>query len=73
MTAKGLQEETLRAMLEAGAVREVLVSRQDEKWTLAVRLGGVGRRWLPVCRADGHVQFHVELWRCCSTALITWN
>ena len=48
MTAKGLQEETLRAMLEAGAVREVLVSRQDEKWSVAVRLGGAGSRWLPV-------------------------
>lgn len=48
MTAKGLQEETLRAMLEAGAVREVLVSRHNEKWTLAIRLGGAGSRWLPV-------------------------
>ena len=48
MTAKGLQEETLRAMLEAGAVREVLVSRQDDKWGLAIRLGGAGSRWLPV-------------------------
>ena len=48
MTARGLQEETLRAMLEAGAVREVLVSRQDEKWSVAVRLGGAGSRWLPV-------------------------
>jgi hypothetical protein len=48
LTAKGLQEETLRAMLEAGAVREVLVSRQDEKWSVAVRLGGAGSRWLPV-------------------------
>ena len=35
-------------MLEAGAVREVLVSRQDEKWSGAVRLGGGGSRWLPV-------------------------
>lgn len=44
----GIQEETLRAMLEGGAVREVLVSRHDEKWTLAIRLGGVGSRWLLV-------------------------
>ena len=44
----GIHEETLRAMLEAGAVREVLVSRQDDKWNLAVRLGGPGSRWLPV-------------------------
>lgn len=48
MTAKGLQEETLRAMIEAGAVREVLISRQDDKWGLAIRLGGAGSRWLPV-------------------------
>lgn len=32
---KGLHEETLRAMLEAGAAREVLVSHQAEKWILA--------------------------------------
>jgi len=38
----GIQEETLRAMLEAGAVREVLVSRQNDKWGLAIRLGGAG-------------------------------
>lgn len=48
MTAKGLQEETLRAMLEAGAVREVLVSRQGDQWGLAIRLGGAGSRWLPI-------------------------
>lgn len=35
-------------MLEAGAVREVLVSRQENKWSLSVRLGGTGSRWLPV-------------------------
>jgi len=44
----GIQEETLRAMLEASAVREVLVSRHGEQWGLAIRLGGVGSRWLPV-------------------------
>lgn len=48
LIAKGLQEETLRAMLEAGVVREVLVSRHDDKWGLAIRLGGAGSRWLPV-------------------------
>ena len=48
MVGKGLQEETLRAMLEAGAVREVLVSRQHDKWGLAIRLGGAGSRWLPM-------------------------
>ena len=35
-------------MLEGGAVREVLVSRQGDKWGLAIRLGGAGSRWLPV-------------------------
>lgn len=35
-------------MLKAGAVREVLVGRHDEKWGLAIRLGGAGSRWLPV-------------------------
>ena len=29
-------------------MREVLVSRQNEKWGLAIRLGGAGSRWLPV-------------------------
>ena len=45
---QGIQEEKLRAMLDAGAVREVLASRQDDKWGLAIRLGGAGSRWLPV-------------------------
>lgn len=45
---QGIHEEALRAMLEGGAVRDVLVSRQDDKWTLAIRLGGAGSRWLPV-------------------------
>lgn len=34
--------------LEARAVREVLVSRHNEKWTLSIRLDGAGSRWLPV-------------------------
>ncbi|MBJ2226812.1 hypothetical protein [Pseudomonas sp. MF7451] len=45
---QGIQEKTLRAMLEGGAVRDVLVSRQEDKWTFAIRLGGAGSRWLPV-------------------------
>lgn len=45
---QGIQEEALRVMLEGGAVRDVLVSRHNEKWTLAIRLGGAGSRWLPV-------------------------
>lgn len=45
---QGIHEDALQAMLEGGAVREVLVSRHNEKWTLAIRLGGAGSRWLPV-------------------------
>ena len=45
---EGIHEDALRVMLEAGAVREVLVSREDEKWGLAIRLGGAGSRWLPI-------------------------
>lgn len=45
---QGIQEETLRVMLEAGALRELLVSRHGDKWGLAIRLGGTGSRWLPV-------------------------
>ena len=48
MRREGIHEDALCAMLEAGAVREVLVSRQDDKWGLAIRLGGAGSRWLPV-------------------------
>jgi hypothetical protein len=50
VAAKGnrCERETLRAMLEVGAVRELLVSRHGDKWGLAIRLGGAGSRWLPV-------------------------
>ncbi len=34
----GIQGENLPDMLEAGAVRDALVSRQDEKWGMAARL-----------------------------------
>lgn len=45
---EGIHEDALQVMLEGGAVREVLVSRHNDKWTLAIRLGGAGSRWLPV-------------------------
>lgn len=48
MSRQGIHEDALQAMLEGGAVREVLVSRHNEKWTLAIRLGSAGSRWLPV-------------------------
>ena len=44
----GIQEDALRAMLEGGAVREVLISRHGDQWGSAIRLGGAGNRWLPV-------------------------
>lgn len=47
-TCQGIHEDALQIMLEGGAVREVLVSRHNEKWTLAIRLGGTESRWLPV-------------------------
>ncbi|KAA8694000.1 MULTISPECIES: hypothetical protein [Pseudomonas] len=45
---QGIHEEALRALVEGGAVRDTLVSRQEDKWTLAIRLGGAGSRWLAV-------------------------
>ncbi|WP_318840886.1 MULTISPECIES: hypothetical protein [Pseudomonas] len=48
MINNGIHEEALRALAEGGAVRDTLVSRQDEKWTPAIRLGGSGSRWLAV-------------------------
>ena len=45
---EGIHEDALRAMLEGGAVREVMVSRHGEKWGLGIRLGGAGSRWLPI-------------------------
>lgn len=44
----GIHEDALQVMIEGGAVREVLVSRHNEKWMLSIRLGGAGSRWLPV-------------------------
>jgi hypothetical protein len=35
-------------MLEAGPVWDMLISRQHDKWGLAIRLGGPGSHWLPV-------------------------
>ena len=45
---QGIHEEALRALVEGGAVRDSLVSRQEDKWALAIRLGGAGSRWLAV-------------------------
>jgi hypothetical protein len=48
MSRQGIHEDALQAMLDGGAMREVLVSRQDKKWTLAIRMGGAGSQWLPM-------------------------
>lgn len=43
--AKRIDEDALLALLEAQAVREVRTVRQDDVWTLSVRLGA---SWLPI-------------------------
>lgn len=37
--AKAIDEDTLKALLSAQAVRDVRVQRQGDGWTLSVRLG----------------------------------
>lgn len=39
-----IQEDALRSLVDGGAVRDTLVRCQEEKLTLAVRLGG----WQPL-------------------------
>ncbi|SOS31615.1 hypothetical protein PSCFBP3800_00432 [Pseudomonas syringae group genomosp. 3] len=46
---RGIPKKALRVILECGAVSDALVSRLSKKWTLAIRIAGVGSRWLPVC------------------------
>ncbi|MCD5986287.1 hypothetical protein K3169_14145 [Pseudomonas phytophila] len=48
MTRSVIIKGTLCAKLEVGAVQEVSVSRQGEKWKLTIRSGGARSRWLPV-------------------------
>ncbi|WP_240998448.1 hypothetical protein [Pseudomonas viridiflava] len=43
-----IREEELRVTIEGGALSDALVSRHSETWTLAIRIAGVGSRWLPV-------------------------
>ncbi|KPX01572.1 hypothetical protein [Pseudomonas syringae pv. coryli] len=45
---RGIPKKALRVMPEGGAVRDSLISRHSEKWTLAIRIAGVGSRWFPV-------------------------
>ncbi len=44
ITPQGIQEKALRVML----VRDTLVSRLSEEWTLAIRIARAGNSWLPV-------------------------
>jgi hypothetical protein len=44
MPCIGIHEDVLQAMLKDDAVREVLVSWHHGKWTLSIRLGGLGAR-----------------------------
>lgn len=50
MIGEGIHEEVLRALVDQHAVRECLVARIDggPDWSLSIRLGGSGARWVPV-------------------------
>ncbi|WP_195743784.1 hypothetical protein [Pseudomonas syringae] len=45
---RGIPKKALRVTPEGGAVSDALVSRHSETWTLAIRIAGVGSRWLPI-------------------------
>lgn len=45
---KGILEADLPDLVACGAVRECKVSREGKKWTVWVRLGGPGSKWLPI-------------------------
>lgn len=45
---KGILEADLPDLVAGGAVRECKVSREGKKWTVWVRLGGPGSKWLPI-------------------------
>ena len=42
---RAVEQETLQALVEAGAAREFRVLREGETWRLKLRLGA---KWLPV-------------------------
>lgn len=50
MIGEGIHEDVLRALVEQHAVRECLVAKVDggPDWSLSIRLGGSGARWVPV-------------------------
>ena len=48
---EAFDEEQLRTLISTGAVREAkacLAKGSQTKWTLEVRLGGAGSRWIPI-------------------------
>lgn len=49
MIGAGIYEEVLRSLVEQHAVRECKVARIDggPEWSLSIRLGGSGARWVP--------------------------
>lgn len=50
MIGDGIHEEMLRALVEQHAVRECMVAKIDggPDWSLSIRLGSSGTRWVPV-------------------------
>lgn len=50
MIGEGIHEDTLRALVEQHAVREVIVGRVEggPSWGLSIRLGGPAARLVPV-------------------------
>ncbi len=46
--SEGLHEDVLRVLSATGVVREVVVSRLDEKWRVSIRLSGSSSRMLYV-------------------------
>jgi len=48
---EAFDEDQLRMLISTGALREAKVCRlkgSNTKWTLEVRLGGAGSRWIPI-------------------------
>ncbi|WP_370468003.1 hypothetical protein [Pseudomonas sp. EA_65y_Pfl1_P113] len=50
MINESIHEEVLRVLVQQNVVRECLVAKIDgaSHWSLSIRLGGNGARWVPV-------------------------
>lgn len=50
MISESIHEEVLRALVQQNVVRECLVAKINggSHWSLSIRLGGSGARWVPV-------------------------